>query len=324
VKTAMESLYPITATERDRWIVAQRPDRSQLDPQRPYAFFLEDEYTAEATIIPIATVLLTNRECPWRCVMCDLWRNTLTETVPAGAIPAQIDVALANLPPARVIKLYNSGSFFDQRAIPVDDYPAIAKRLKDFERVIVECHPSLVGERLFAFRDLLKGRLEIAMGLETAHPEVLGRLNKRMTLEQFAEAADFLHVNGIDLRAFILVQPPFIKPDEALYWAERSLDFAFACDATAASLIPTRGGNGAMETLAASGQFVIPQLALIEDAMSYGLRLRRGRVFVDLWDLQKGSECSQCFAARVDRLQSMNLSQLDRNVVACDLCGGRS
>jgi hypothetical protein len=145
-----------------------------------------------------------------------------------------------------------------------------------------------------------------------------------MTLEQFAEAADFLHVNGIDLRAFILVQPPFIKPDEALYWAERSLDFAFACDATAASLIPTRGGNGAMETLAASGQFVIPQLALIEDAMSYGLRLRRGRVFVDLWDLQKGSECSQCFAARVDRLQSMNLSQLDRNVVACDLCGGRS
>jgi radical SAM enzyme (TIGR01210 family) len=320
----MKSPYPIAATERDLWIVAQRPDRSTLDPWRPYAFFLEDERTAEGSTTPVATVLLTNRECPWHCVMCDLWRNTLTETVPAGAIPAQIDVALANLPPARVIKLYNSGSFFDPRAIPIDDYPAIAKRLRDFERVIVECHPSLAGERLFAFRDLLMGRLEVAMGLETAHPEVLEKLNKRMTLEQFAEAADFLHANGIDLRAFILVQPPFIKPDEALYWAERSLDFAFACDATAASLIPTRGGNGAMETLAASGQFVIPQLALIEDAMSYGLRLRRGRVFVDLWALQRGSGCLQCFAARVDRLQSMNLSQLDRNIVACGLCGGRS
>ena len=60
--------------------------------------------------------------------MCDLWKNTLTETVPVGAIPAQIEYALARLPAARVIKLYNSGSFFDPRAIPVADYPAIARR----------------------------------------------------------------------------------------------------------------------------------------------------------------------------------------------------
>ena len=66
--------------------------------------------------------------------MCDLWRNTLTETVPAGAIPQQIDYALEQLPPARQIKLYNSGSFFDRNAIPVEDYPAIAARTKSFER----------------------------------------------------------------------------------------------------------------------------------------------------------------------------------------------
>ena len=74
--------------------------------------------------------------------MCDLWRNTLTETVPTGAIPAQIDYALQRLPPARQIKLYNSGSFFDPQAIPLQDYPAIASSVKGFERVIVECHPA--------------------------------------------------------------------------------------------------------------------------------------------------------------------------------------
>ncbi len=58
--------------------------------------------------------------------MCDLWRNTLTETVPRGAIPQQIDYALAQLPAARQIKLYNSGSFFDKQAIPPEDYEAIA------------------------------------------------------------------------------------------------------------------------------------------------------------------------------------------------------
>ena len=37
---------------------------------------------------PTAVVFLTNRECPFRCVMCDLWMNTLDETVPRGAIAA--------------------------------------------------------------------------------------------------------------------------------------------------------------------------------------------------------------------------------------------
>ncbi len=48
----------------------------------------------------------------------DLWKNTLEQTVPPRAIPAQIEYALGRLPPARDIKLYNSGSFYNPRAIP--------------------------------------------------------------------------------------------------------------------------------------------------------------------------------------------------------------
>ena len=71
------------------------------------------------------------------------------------------------------------------------------------------------------------------MGLETAHPEILSRLNKRMTLEQFAEAARGCGENDMDLRVFVLVKPPFItERPEALHWAERSIDFAFDCGAT--------------------------------------------------------------------------------------------
>ncbi len=320
----MAAVYPAPGAARDRWIAEQRPSRAKLDPLRPYASFVEEEYAAEGAVIPVATVLLTNRECPWRCVMCDLWRNTLTETVPAGAIPAQIDFALAQLPPARAIKLYNSGSFFDPRAIPVNDYRAIAERVQDFDRVIVECHPSLVGERCVAFRNMLSGRLEVAMGLETAHPGVLEKLNKRMTLEQFAAAASFLRNNQIDLRVFILVQPPFMQPEESLHWAQRSLDFAFDCGASAASLIPTRGGNGAMETLAASGEFIPPRLSLVEDTMSYGLNLRRGRVFVDLWGLHQTASCPQCRPLRMERLQAMNLQQSILGAITCDSCGARN
>lgn len=314
-------VFPESSTERDKWILLLRPQRNGATADEPYAFFVEEECGADGQVEPVATIFLSNRECPFRCTMCDLWRNTLTESVPAGAIPKQIEFALDRLAPARTVKLYNSGSFFDPRAIPPEDFEEIAARVGDFERVIVECHPAFVSERCIDFRDLLQGRLEVAMGLETVDETVLEKLNKRMTLEQFSAAASFLRTNGIDLRVFILVQPPFMKANESLYWAKRSLDFAFDCGATAVTLIPTRGGNGAMEALAEAGMFVAPELKLLENAAAYGLSLQRGRTFTDLWELRPDRECAQCFDARVQRLREMNLRQSVTSAVHC-ACGG--
>jgi len=494
----MMSIYPEHATERDRWILTRRGARNQLDPFKPHAFLVEEERAESGAIVSVATIFLTNRECPWRCVMCDLWKNTLTETVPSGAIPAQIDYALAELskqrsagfqpassgdivvagdcreqresrdapavmptrkmslkrhspsprpsppgegeacaarsplpsarlklpsmmPALRQIKLYNSGSFFDPRAVPPEDHEAIAQRAATFERVIVECHPALIGESALKFRDLLSAtdangvdlppvrelslkkrppsprgenspkqfsapralepasrpltppllpsegervpegrvrgklqaqgepdspdqvsgprvplrrvhtsggghgraattRLEVAMGLETAHPQVLEKLNKRMTLDQFRRAAEFLQKNDIALRVFILVKPPLLDETEALLWAKRSIDFAFDCGATVASLIPTRFVNCALETLAENGEFSPPKLATLEAALDYGVGLDRGRVFADLWDLEKFSDCPACFKQRRSRLREMNLRQVIRPRAACRLC----
>jgi radical SAM enzyme (TIGR01210 family) len=235
--------------------------------------------------------------------------------------PVESGDASASIPKPTQIKLYNSGSFFDRRAIPPADYPAIAQRVRRFERVIVESHPALIGDSCLRFRDSLSSRLEVAMGLETAHPEVLARLNKRMTLKQFARAAEFTRRNGIALRVFILVKPPFLDESEALCWAKRSLDFAFDCGATVATLIPTRAGNGALEALAAQGQFSPPNLATLEKAAAYGVGLGRGRVFADLWDLEKFSTCVHCFTARLARLQEMNLRQAAAPLICCPQCG---
>jgi len=310
------------STDVDTWVLSRRPVREQLDPYLPYAYFVEEERAPNGEVVPAATVLITNRECPFRCVMCDLWRNTLTETVPAGAIPKQIDHALSLLPPARHLKLYNSGSFFDSKAIPPQDYGEIAQRGNQFERLIIENHPALVGDTCLRFRELLRGQLEVAMGLETAHPEVLARLNKRMTLQQFSRAAKFLCSHGIDLRVFILVQPPYMPASEALKWAERSLDFAMECGATVAVLIPTRSGNGAMDELEARGEFAVPALRTLEAAMEYGLRLKAGRVFADLWGLKVS--CESCHPQRAARLHQMNLRQLLLERIPCSRCNGAS
>ncbi len=314
--------YPETIGERDAWILARRGRRNAVDPMQPWSFLVEKERSASGDVVQIATLFLTNRECPWRCLMCDLWQNTLTSDTPIGAIPAQINFALQRLPPAAQIKLYNSGSFFDRRAIPQQDYASIAEQVAQFERVIVECHPALVGGDCLRFRDLLRGRLEVAMGLETVHPEILSRLNKRMNLSQFREAADELQKNDIDLRVFILVKPPYMLQQEAEEWTSRALEFAFDCGATAATLIPTRAGNGAMEDLAGSGDFSPPSLATLEAAAACGIALQRGRVFTDLWDLRRSPGCAYCHNDRIERLHSMNLEQSILPRVACEYCGG--
>ncbi len=318
--------YPSEAKQRRKWIEEKRPQRNTPDPHRPYQWASEKEYSGDGQIVDSAVIFLTNRECPWRCLMCDLWRNTLTESVPRGAIPEQIRFALDQMEKMRdskgirQIKLYNSGSFFDHQAIPPGDYREIAGLMAPFSRVIVESHPSLVGGDCLRFRDLLDGELEVAMGLETAHPEILEKLNKGITLDSFRTAAGFLRKHGIDLRVFILVRPPFMSEKEGLEWACRSLDFANDCGASVSVLIPTRGGNGAMEVLRQQGTFEPPKLATLERALDYGLSHNTGRVFADLWDLEQFSDCPVCFSRRKRRLERVNLSQKWEDYPECGSC----
>ena len=98
--------YPDSFAARDRWIIGHRPPRNRLDPWIPYAFFVEPETGPERAPVDVATVFLTNRECPWRCLMCDLWRNTLEETVPDGAIAAALSIPFDGLVAGELDRLY--------------------------------------------------------------------------------------------------------------------------------------------------------------------------------------------------------------------------
>ncbi len=293
----------------DNWILRHRPPRHAVDPAVAYAALVEPEHARSGRVEDVATIFLTNRECPFRCLMCDLWKNTTTNRVPVGAIPGQIREALARLAPATTIKLYNSGNFFDARAIPPADHAEIARLVAPFPTVIVECHPRLVSPSCLAFRDRLGGELDVAMGLETVHPEVLAKLNKRMTVEDYARATAFLRSNGMHVRAFILLRPPFLSDEEGVEWARRSIDFAFNVGVECCAIIPTRGGNGVMELLAADGRYAPPSLGAMEDVLDYGLSLGGGRVFVDLWDIDRVSPAAHARAARIARLADMNLTQ---------------
>jgi len=288
------SEYPDTPAARDRFVIDLRGPRPAHDPWRYQSVLIEDEPTERGDSVRVGTIFLTGRECPWRCAMCDLWRGTTRTDTPDGAIPAQIRAARQQWRDGGDVisrlKLYNASNFFDPRAVPLRDYGDIANAADDVEQVIVESHPSLIGERVDRFRQYLGERqLEVAMGLETVHPSALDALNKRMTTDDFAKAADTLRRLGVSLRAFVLVAPPFVPQEEQDHWLLATVAFAERCGASVISLIPTRGGNGTMEALAAQKLFVEPTRAVVE--RSYALVLNRAqspelrapRILLDPW-----------------------------------------
>jgi archaeosine synthase beta-subunit len=327
--------YPVTSRARDRFVTERRGSRPSHDPWRYQDLVVEDERAGDGSVARVATVFLTGRECPWRCVMCDLWQHTTTTDTPAGAIPAQVVAARRTLTLQRDLvtqmKLYNAGSFFDPRAVPDDDYDRIARSLAGLGRVIVESHPALIGARLDRFLDALNeaagraapAQLEVAMGLETVHPEALERLHKRMTVDDFARAARSLTERRVSVRTFLLISPPFVPAEQHRDWLLRSIDVAFTCGASVVSLVPTRSGNGAMEALAVDGDFRAARLDDIERSVesAFAAGTHRGRVFLDLWDLERFADCRACLDARRARLHAMNLAQRALPRVACSECG---
>ena len=209
------------------------------------------------------TVFLAGAECPFTCSFCDLWRWTLDGPTPPGALPAQLRQVLGNvdnLDNLHRLKLYNASNFFDHRAVPPEDIPALAELARPFSAVTVEAHANMIGQPVLEFAGLIPGRLEVAIGLETIHPTAAQHLNKRMDLTRFDRAAEFLAEHDIDLRVFVLLGAPYVDPKESVEWTVRTAEYAARRGAAAIALIPVRGGNGELERLAALGHFSAPSL----------------------------------------------------------------
>lgn len=322
----------------NRRVRALRPPKQGVDPWAPLDVVFEQELTIHGTIAPAVTVFLAGAECPFTCVFCDLWRQTLDGPTPRGAVAAQLRLAARQIgerglaPGAITLKLYNASNFFDRRAVPPEDDAEILELVAPFARVVVECHPAFIAERAERFARSLAGRLEVAIGLETVHPGAFARLGKGAALEDYAAALRRLRAAGARARAFVLVGVPRLAADEQVEWTARSVRWALERGADVVSLIPVRSGNGELERLAGLGLHTPPSLELAESCLERArseagsaLDLWRGArprepaerpvVQLDPWDLEPLAAAASGGGARLERLRRLNLTPLER--VAC-------
>jgi len=315
----------VKASAADRRIRSLRGPKPFVDPWKAHGSVIEPERRPGGAIEQTLTVFLAGAECSFTCSFCDLWRFTIDTPTPPGALPRQLTTVLQSMPnaPRDRLKLYNASNFFDRRAVPREDEPAIAAVAAGFTALTVESHANTIGPQVAEFARRIPCRFEVAVGLETIHPEASAHLNKRMELWRFDAAAAFLANHGIDLRVFVLLGTPYVPADVAVEWAVRSVEYAARRGAALVSVIPVRGGNGELESLARTGHFTPPTLAQLETTLDRCVGFAPAVVTADLWDVDRLPACPECRTARVERLRHLNLRGAPAAPVSCSACDAR-
>jgi radical SAM enzyme (TIGR01210 family) len=237
----------------------KRGERRESRPDEPAAVWSEQETLDEKALV----VILRTSGCAWArstgCLMCGYATASLPEGRHAD-IGAQVGRALERYRGEGCVKLYTSGSFLDSREVPEPEGVLARFFEAGARRVVVETRPEYIA----ASRELLysySGKLEIAIGLETASDRVRERcVRKGFTFAQYAEAARAARDAGCRVRTYLLLKPPFLSEVDALRDTLSSVAAAAAhSDVISVNPVNVQGGT-LVERLWRRGEYRPPWL----------------------------------------------------------------
>ena len=221
-------LYPSNPAARDRFVLDRRPPRPPHDPWRAQGLLVEDERAADGTIARVATVFLTGRECPWRCVHVrslaahDRKRYAARGDRGAGGRGLQ--------DPGRVGRARQSNEALQRRQLLRSSCGA-RRRLR---RGGCRSRPLPAHHRRIASRRLSergrpgsstrcgvirpRRRSKSRWGSRRRTPARSSGFTSGWTVDGFLRAAHRLESLGVALRVFVLVSPPFVPAAEQDEW----------------------------------------------------------------------------------------------------------
>lgn len=175
------------------------------------------------------TIIFHTIGCYWSrhdgCTMCGYFNDSAAVPPTEGDLLSQMDHAMATMAntPA-LIKIFTSGSFFDDREIPPAIRTRIFERFGDtghIKKIVAETRPEFVTEKnLRTSREILDKygiQLEIAVGLETSNDLIRQDcINKGFTFNDFIEASGKALSLGVTVKVYLLLKPPFISEKTAV------------------------------------------------------------------------------------------------------------
>jgi len=206
-------------------------DEKQLD--KPISFWIKEDRLLKKKGKEF-TIILRTKGCSWAlgpdggCSMCGYVQDSTFEKIDQAHIKNQIDYAfqqkLTEIEEDKedfVLKIYNSGSFFDDDEISESTrdyiYKKITKIPKIKELVIESRVDYITQEKLIKMRSSLDIYIEVAIGLETVNDHIRNiYINKGLFFKDFLEAIRLCKINDIGVRVYLLFKPPFLNEQTAI------------------------------------------------------------------------------------------------------------
>lgn len=249
------------------------PPGSPPTAREPVNLWTEDEALGTERVRAFVAILRT-RGCYWAdvkgCSMCGYAKDTLGRSATPAELAQQLERVLGRYRDEPYVKFYTSGSFLDDREVDPASRAAIVGAFRGrARRLLFESLPEFVQEPAIApLRDAFGGELEVALGLESTQPEVLGRLiNKGSPPSEYLDAADRVRRFGARPKAYLLLKPPYLTEAEAVADVVTSVGIA-APRFDAISVNPVHIQNGTVvEWQFRRGRYRPPWLWSLVDAM---------------------------------------------------------
>ena len=162
-------------------------------------------------IVQAVNVVIPTKGCSWnKCYMCSYSLDSQEREF----LQEFRDIMKKEF---EKIKIFTSGSFLYKRELPEPVRTQILEIVKEkgAQEVTIETRPEFAGEAAAVQSFLGDIALEVAIGPESADDRILKYcINKGFTFKNFERAVNILQ--GIKIKAYLLVKPPFLTEYEAV------------------------------------------------------------------------------------------------------------
>ena len=198
--------------------------KRKYDLSKPVATWTEQDVLdgggAGGEVVDAFVIILRSLGCRWHnisgCTMCGYFADTYPVNV--EQVRGQISNAHDRYQNQPVVKLFSSGSFFDEADLPLE---ARSFFLESFggkaKKLIVESRPDIITEEALSIFEKAKSEVEVALGLETSNDHLLTySINKGFTFKDYVKAATLIREKGMKVKTYLLLKPPYLTEHEAI------------------------------------------------------------------------------------------------------------
>lgn len=203
----------------DKILEVRRKAKPPRRPPQPKTWTEEDVISGK--VVDVFVIILPTRGCSWAlsggCSMCGYSLESGGLETTGEDVWKHFESAFEKYEGQPFVKIYTSGSFLDSKEVPPDVRENVINSLiGKAKRLLFESRPQYVTEDALA--SLPDGiSYELAIGLETASEFVAEySINKGFNFSDFRKASELARSNGVKIRTYLMLKPPFLSEREAI------------------------------------------------------------------------------------------------------------